>query len=45
MVIAWLSVFKEDLEDGREQLPDEDVVATNECEGMHGNIYTKPRNN
>ena len=29
MVIAWLSVFKEEV--GREQSPGEDVVATNKC--------------
>ena len=34
MVIAWLSVFKKEV--GGEQLPDEDVVATNKC-ATYGN--------
>ena len=38
MVIAWLSVFKKEV--GREQLPDDDIVATNEC-ATYGNKIKK----
>ena len=34
VVIAWLSVFKNSFKEvaiGGEQLPDDDVLATNEC--------------